>query len=223
MSDAQLTLLRHGKSVWNQENRFTGWVDVDLAEAGRQEAAAAAAAMKQAGLHFNAAYASHLKRALATLWVVLEEMELMWLPQCSDWRLNERHYGALQGLDKTETTQKYGEEQVRQWRRSYAMPPPPTTEAYTTAAGIVAPASESLKDIIPRVQEVYQQRIVPLLQQQQSVLIVAHGNSLRALMKIIEGISDEAIMQVEVPTATPHCYRLDSKLQCVDKTILNRN
>lgn len=222
MSGARLALLRHGKSVWNQENRFTGWADVPLADAGRQEAAAAAAAMRGAGLQFDHVFTSCLQRAIATLWIVLEEMQLMWLPQTADWRLNERHYGALQGLDKAQVAQQYGEEQVRQWRRGYASAPPPATEGSPPIAGIAAPASESLKDVIPRVSEAYGQRIAPLLAAQKNVLVVAHGNSLRALIKQLEGIGDDDIMQVEVPTATPWVYQLDGALQPVDKKILSR-
>lgn len=222
MSGAQLTLLRHGKSTWNQENRFTGWADVALAEAGRQEARAAGMAMQAAGLRFDAAYVSNLKRAVATLWTVLEVMDIMWLPQTSDWRLNERHYGALQGLNKAETAAKYGDEQVRRWRRGFDTPPPPLETAPPPLAGIKQPAAESLKDILPRVQAVYQQRLVPHLQRRQSILVVAHGNSLRALIKIIEGISDADIMQVEIATATARLYQLNDELRPTDTRVLNR-
>lgn len=217
---AQLTLLRHGKSVWNKENRFTGWVDVPLAAEGVQEARAAAAAMRRAGLVFDAAFASNLRRALATLWLVLEETEQMWLPQHSDWRLNERHYGALQGLNKEETTAKHGAEQVQKWRRSVGERPPPLTGEQPALAGVQPPTGESLQDVIPRVRAVYEERIAPQLAGGASVLVVAHGNSLRALIKQLEGISEEEIMQVEVATGTPWVYALGADGEVQDKKIL---
>ena len=222
MNRARLTLLRHGKSVWNKKNRFTGWVDVPIAAEGVREARVCATAMRDAGLSFDAAFVSNLKRAIATLWTVLEEMQLMWLPQTSDWRLNERHYGALQGLDKAETAAKYGEAQVRQWRRDYYSPPPPLAVGrQIPLAGVVPPESESLCDVAPRVAAVYEERIAPLLEMRKSVLVVAHGNSLRALIKQLEGVSDDEITQVELATATPWVYVLDDALKPVEKKIFN--
>lgn len=223
MSKAQLTLLRHGKSVWNKKNRFTGWVDVPLAAEGVQEARACAVAMHDAGLSFDAAFVSNLKRAITTLWTVLEEMQLMWLPQTSDWRLNERHYGALQGLNKAETAAKYGEAKVQQWRRGYYSPLPPlAVGGQVPLAGVVPPEGESLCDVVPRVVAVYEERIVPLLEARKSVLVVAHSNSLRALIKELENIGDDEIMQVELATATPWVYMLDDALKPVEKKILSR-
>ena len=222
MSHAQLTLLRHGKSVWNKENRFTGWVDVALAEEGRQEVRAAAAAILEQGLSFDAAFVSSLRRAISSLWLVLEEMDIQWVPQVSDWRLNERHYGALQGLDKNEVIAQYGAEQVQQWRRGFAVPLPPLTTAQPLLAGREPPTGESLQDIVPRVAAVYHDSIVPLLAEGKRVLVVAHGNSLRALIRLIEQISDEDIMAVEVGTATPWVYALDSRLQILNRKIITR-
>ena len=220
---ARLTLLRHGESVWNKENRFTGWVDVPLSPNGEAEAKAAAAAITAAGLSFNIAYVSRLRRAIQTLWLVLDEMDIMWLPQRSDWRLNERHYGALQGLNKAETAARYGNEQIKKWRRGYATTPPPASPSDTAAAtddGVETPRGESLQAVVPRVAAVYNEHIVPLLAARQNVLIVAHGNSLRALIKTLDNISDDDIVDEEVPTGKPLLYDLNADLKPVFRRFL---
>lgn len=219
-SPPRLTLLRHGKSVWNQQNRFTGWEDVPLSPAGIAEARAAARAMRRANLAFDMALVSNLKRAIATLWLVLEEMDTMWLPQTSDWRLNERHYGALQGKNKAEATAEHGAEQIHQWRRGITTPPPPHPGPQPLLAGVPPPTGESLQDILPRLRAVYTDRITPALTAGQSVLIVAHGNSLRALIKLIENTDDTAITQTELPTATPWTYQFTPALTPTQKRIL---
>lgn len=216
MPFAQLNLLRHGQSVWNQQNKFTGWEDVALCARGVEEAKAAAERMRDEQININCVFTSCLRRAIATAWIVLDELNLMWLPQQADWRLNERHYGALQGKNKAEVAAQHGEEQVRQWRRSYNTPPPPLTEPMRNPpacyAGVQIPTSESLQMIIPRVQAVYEQRIIPQLQARQNVLIVAHGNTIRALVKILENTSDNDIMNVEIKTAQRLRYDFDSHL-----------
>ena len=221
MAHAQLTLLRHGKSVWNEENRFTGWADVPLAETGIKEAQAAAAACLANGITFDFTCTSYLRRAIQTLWVVLDTMDLMWLPQQTDWRFNERHYGALQGQNKATATAQYGDEQVHTWRRSYATLPPllttPQTPPDARYAKITMPTGESLADVVPRVSTAFDEHIVPLLRQQQRVLLVAHGNALRALIKRLENIGDEDIMQQEISTGKPLLYELDETLTPVSK------
>lgn len=217
---ARLTLLRHGESVWNRENRFTGWVDVPLSENGEFEARAAAALISTAGLSFSVAYVSHLRRAIQTLWLVLDELNLMWLPQRGDWRLNERHYGALQGLNKAETAARYSDEQVKQWRRGYATPPPPSPPQEAAADGVPPPRGESLRDVVPRVRAAYDERIAPALVARQNVLVVAHGNSLRALIKTLDAVSDEDIVNEEVPTGKPLLYELDADLKSLSRRFL---
>ncbi|MFA5990530.1 MAG: 2,3-diphosphoglycerate-dependent phosphoglycerate mutase [Sphingomonas sp.] len=223
-----LVLIRHGQSAWNLENRFTGWWDVDVTEQGAAEARAAGRLMAAKGLDFDQCFTSMQTRAIKTLNLALEEMGRLWLPVEKDWRLNERHYGALTGLDKAETAAKHGEEQVKIWRRSFDVPPPPmapggafdlsTDRRY---AGIAVPATESLKDTIARVLPYWQSRIAPALAAGQRVLISAHGNSLRALVKHLSGISDEEITGLEIPTGQPIVYRLDAALNAVERYYLH--
>ncbi len=218
----KLVLLRHGQSVWNKENRFTGWADVDLSERGVAEAQAAGRAMAADGLDFDLCYASVLKRAIKTLWLSLETMDRMWLPIQHDWRLNERHYGGLQGLNKAETAKKYGDDQVFVWRRSYDTPPPPleandprsqaNDPRYRAIAGKV-PLSESLKDTINRTLPFWHETIAPSIKSGKRVLIAAHGNSLRGLVKYLDNLSDEEITKVEIPTGRPLVYELDGNLK----------
>lgn len=211
-----LVLIRHGQSEWNLENRFTGWTDVDLTEQGVREAVDGARLLKEAGLTFDVAHTSLLKRAIRTLWLVQDEMDLMWLPVFKTWRLNERHYGALQGLNKSETAAKYGDEQVKIWRRSFDVRPPllqPGDErdphgqpAYRTVPADQLPLGESLKDTIARTVPYFKEEIAPRLLAGQQVLIAAHGNSLRALVKEFDGLSDEEIAGVNIPTGVPLLY-----------------
>ncbi len=218
-----VVLLRHGQSVWNQQNRFTGWVDVDLTDKGRAEAKTAGELLKAEGLSFDIAYTSLLKRAIRTLWMTLDEMDLMWIPVVRRWRLNERHYGALAGLNKAETAEKYGDEQVLVWRRSYATPPPalePTDERhpkfdprYADLGPEAQPASECLKDVVERFLPVWEEEIGPVIRSGKRVLITAHGNSLRALVKHLDGISDEDIVGLNIPTGVPLVYELDADLK----------
>lgn len=218
----KLVLLRHGQSVWNKENRFTGWADVDLSERGVAEAQAAGRAMAADGLDFDLCYVSVLKRAIKTLWLSLETMDRMWLPIQHDWRLNERHYGGLQGLNKAETAQKYGDDQVFIWRRSFDTPPPaleaddPRSQAddprYRAIKGKV-PLTESLKDTIARVLPYYEAAIAPALRAGETVLVAAHGNSLRALVKYLDNMSDEDVVGLNIPTGIPLRYDLDGDLR----------
>ena len=217
-----LVFLRHGQSTWNKENRFTGWVDVPLSELGLQEAHEAARLLSDGGYTFDLAYTSVLKRAIKTLWIVLEEMDLMWIPVYRSWRLNERHYGALQGLNKKETAVRHGLEQVRQWRRSYDVPPPalkPDDSQFPgnqpRYAGILPdtlPLTESLYDTLERVLPYWHETIVPTIQAGKRVLIAAHGNSLRALMKYLDNIPDEDIVGITIPTGVPLIYELEDDL-----------
>jgi 2,3-bisphosphoglycerate-dependent phosphoglycerate mutase len=217
-----LVLLRHGESDWNQKNLFTGWTDVDLTTRGEQEARQAGRTLAAAGITFDIAFTSVLTRAIRTLWLVLDEMRIVWIPVEKSWRLNERHYGALQGLDKAETTAKYGEAQVKVWRRSYDIPPPALDESderhprhdrrYARLEPGMLPGTESLATTLARVQPYWQDRIVPELLQGRHVLVAAHGNSLRALVKMIEGISDEEITELNIPTGVPRLYELDTNL-----------
>ncbi len=217
----KLVLVRHGQSTWNLENLFTGWVDVDLSELGREEARAAGRLLRDEGFEFDLAFTSVLKRAIRTLWIMLDEMDRMWIPVERDWRLNERHYGALQGLDKAETTAKFGAEQVRIWRRSYDLPPPPLSAddarhprfdaRYRGVPASELPSTESLKDTLGRVEPCWRERVAPALADGRDVLIVAHGNSLRALVKMLDGISDAAIVELNIPTGVPILYELDSR------------
>lgn len=207
-----LALLRHGQSEWNLQNRFTGWVDVDLTDEGRAEAKRAGALLKATGVRWAAAYTSVQKRAIRTLDIALDEMDMMWLPVIKDWRLNERHYGGLTGLDKKETAAKHGDEQVKIWRRSFDTPPPPidpdsphnpARDPRYAGLGDKIPATESLKSTLARVAPVFETEIAPRLKKGQSLLIAAHGNSLRALVKLLLGVSDEDIVEVEIPTGNP--------------------
>ncbi len=215
----KLVLLRHGQSQWNLENRFTGWKDVDLTEQGRNEAREAGRLLQAEGFEFDAAYTSVLKRAIRTLWIALDEMDLMWLPVHRRWRLNERHYGALQGLNKAETAEKHGADQVKIWRRSFDVPPPPLDEGderlpendarYAGVAKNDLPRSEALKNTVDRFLPCWFDEILPAMQSGQKVLICAHGNSLRALVMHLDGISREDIVELNIPTGIPLVYELD--------------
>ena len=216
----RLVLLRHGESVWNSENRFTGWTDVDLSPRGIDEAAASGRLLKSEGYRFDVAFTSVLKRAVRTLWIALDELDQMWLPVHKDWRLNERHYGALQGLNKAEMAAKFGEKQVLVWRRSYDTPPPELDAADPRYEGgdpryqgIAVPRSECLKDTVARVIPYWNDTLAPAIRAGRRVLIAAHGNSLRALIKYLDGISDEAIVRENVPTGMPLVYELDDSLK----------
>jgi 2,3-bisphosphoglycerate-dependent phosphoglycerate mutase len=221
----KLVLLRHGESIWNKENRFTGWVDVDLSQKGREEAVAAGRILQKEGYSFDVAYTSLLKRAIKTLWLVLEEMDLMWIAVHRSWRLNERHYGALQGLNKAETAQKHGAEQVQIWRRSYAIRPPALTPEdplypgkdprYTSLAPAEIPLTECLKDTVDRFLPYWHSTIAPAVSTGQRVLIAAHGNSLRALIKYLDHISDDDIVGRNIPTGIPLVYELSDDLSPV--------
>jgi 2,3-bisphosphoglycerate-dependent phosphoglycerate mutase len=218
-----LVLVRHGQSEWNLKNLFTGWTDVDLTEHGVAEARLAGQMLKDEGYAFDIAFTSVLTRAIRTLWLILDEMDLMWIPVVRDWRLNERHYGDLQGLDKAETTKRHGADQVKIWRRSYATPPPPLSEEdarhpqhdprYGRLARTDLPATESLKSTLDRVAPCWDQAIAPELLAGRNVLIAAHGNSLRALVKMLEGISEQDITEFNIPTGIPRLYELDSDLR----------
>ena len=217
----KLILCRHGESEWNLENRFTGWADVNLSPKGEQEAKDAGLTLKHEQLSFDLAYTSVLKRATRTLWIMLEEMGLTWIPVINAWELNERHYGALQGLNKSQVAAEYGEEQVQIWRRSYDTPPPALNDdderhprfeiRYASVSDL--PASESLKDTLLRVKPYWQTKIIPSLLGNQDVLIVAHGNSLRAMVKMIENISDKEIMNFNIPTGIPLAYEFNENLK----------
>jgi 2,3-bisphosphoglycerate-dependent phosphoglycerate mutase len=219
----KLVLLRHGESQWNLDNRFTGWTDVDLTENGCREARAAGELLKREGYAFDIAYTSVLKRAIRTLWIGLDAMDLMWLPVVHSWRLNERHYGALQGLNKAETAARFGEEQVLVWRRAYAIAPEPLLPGDPRWAGSdpryrhlkpeEIPATECLKDTVARVVPFWKDSIAPALSRGRRVLVAAHGNSLRALIKYLDKVSDEDIVGVNIPTARPLVYELDADLR----------
>jgi len=216
----KVVLLRHGESQWNRENRFTGWTDVDLSEAGIAEARAGGRLLKAGGYAFDLAYTSVLKRAIRTLWIALDELGQMWLPVQKDWRLNERHYGDLQGLNKAEMAAKFGDQQVLVWRRSYDTPPPelkPGDARYEGKdpryAGIKVPLTECLKDTVERVVPYWESVIAPTVRAGKRVLIAAHGNSLRALVKHLDGISDDAIVKLNIPTGIPLVYELDERMK----------
>ncbi len=221
----KLVLMRHGESLWNRENRFTGWTDVDLSEQGRQEAQHAAAMLKEHGLSFDVAYTSELKRAIRTLWIVLDGMDLMWIPAHCSWRLNERHYGALQGLNKRDTTEKYGLEQVQRWRRSYDVRPPALAQTdckqlrsdprYANLRDDELPSTESLKDTLIRVIHYWNETILQDLRDSKRVLISAHGNSIRAMVKYLDKVSDDRIASIDIPTGVPLVYELDANLKPV--------
>lgn len=222
MKKVKLTLLRHGESVWNKENRFTGWTDVDLSDLGIVEAQKAGKTLKSEGYSFDIAFTSVLKRAVRTLWIVLDEIDQMWIPIENSWRLNERHYGALQGLNKTETAKRFGENQVFLWRRSYNIRPPsldPTNKRYPGSdlryRGLderILPLAESLKDTVERFLPYWHESIAPVIKSEKRVIIVAHGNSLRALVKYLDHISDEDIVSLNIPTGIPLVYELDDNL-----------
>ena len=219
----KLVLLRHGESTWNLENRFTGWTDVDLTPKGVAEAHEAAHLLKEAGHTFDVAFVSVLKRAIRTLWIVLDDMDRMWLPVHGSWRLNERHYGALQGLNKAETAAKYGEAQVLAWRRSYSEPPPPLTPdderhpshdpRYADLSPDELPLGESLQDTVARFLPYWHECIAPAVREGKKVLIAAHGNSLRALVKYLDEVSEEEIVKLNIPTGIPLVYELGNDLK----------
>lgn len=219
----KLVLLRHGQSTWNKENRFTGWTDVDLTEQGVEEARRSGRQLREDGFSFDLAYTSVLKRAIRTLWLTLEELDQMWLPVHRHWRLNERHYGNLQGLNKAETAEKYGDEQVHTWRRSYATPPPPLDAKderfpgkdprYADVGKADIPLSESLKNTVDRFLPIWHETIAPSIKAGKRTLIVAHGNSLRALVKYLDKVSDSEITGLNIPTGIPLIYELDDDLK----------
>ncbi|MBI4296795.1 MAG: 2,3-diphosphoglycerate-dependent phosphoglycerate mutase [Chloroflexi bacterium] len=219
----QMVLVRHGESTWNSENRFTGWTDVDLSEKGIMEARKAGQTLRQRGFDFDVAYTSVLKRAVRTLWIIMDEMDLMWLPVFRSWRLNERHYGALQGLNKAEMAQKYGEKQVLLWRRSYSIQPPPLDRSdprypgfdrrYRELDGKDVPVTESLKDTVSRFLPYWHNVLAPAITSGKRVIISAHGNSLRALVKYLDNISDEEIVDLNIPTGIPLVYEMDDNLK----------
>jgi 2,3-bisphosphoglycerate-dependent phosphoglycerate mutase len=226
----RLVLLRHGQSTWNKENRFTGWTDVPLTDLGREEARAAGRLLKAEGLGFDFVYTSVLKRAIWTSILALDELDAQWLPVERSWRLNERHYGALQGLNKSETAAKHGEEQVKVWRRAYATAPPPLDAnderspardpRYKDLAPSELPLTESLKDTVARFLPYWQSSIAPRIKSGERVLIAAHGNSLRALVKFLDGISDENIVELNIPTGIPLIYELDENLKPIKSDYL---
>jgi 2,3-bisphosphoglycerate-dependent phosphoglycerate mutase len=219
----KLVLLRHGESIWNKENLFTGWTDVDLSDQGKAEAKRAGELLKAEGFSFDVAFTSVLKRAIRTLWITLDELDLMWIPVKHSWRLNERHYGALQGLNKAQTAAIYGEKQVLVWRRSYDVPPPALEESdprypgrdprYRDLSRSELPVTECLKDTVARFLLYWHQAIVPVLQSGKKVIIAAHGNSLRALVKYLDEISDQDIVGLNIPTGVPLVYELDERLK----------
>jgi len=219
----KLVLLRHGESIWNKENRFTGWTDVDLSERGREEARDAGRLLKDEGFAFDVAFTSVLKRAIRTLWIALDEMDRMWLPVRNSWRLNERHYGALQGLNKAETAAKFGEQQVKIWRRSYDIAPPVLEKSdprfpgndprYRELNEQELPLTECLKDTVARFLPLWNSAIAPEVKSAKRVIIAAHGNSLRALIKYLDKVSDQAIVELNIPTGIPLVYELDANLE----------
>ena len=219
----KLVLLRHGESVWNQENRFTGWTDVGLSEKGIEEAKAAGDLLRREGYDFDLAFTSVLKRAIKTLWIVLEDMDRMWIPTQKSWRLNERHYGALQGLNKAETAAKFGDAQVKIWRRAYDTPPPPLDDGdprleindprYAEVERVAFPRTECLKDTVVRFLPYWHAAIAPAVRSGKRIIIAAHGNSLRALVKYLDNVSDADIVELNIPTGQPLVYELDSELK----------
>ena len=225
-----LVLLRHGQSQWNLENRFTGWVDVDLTAQGQQEARAAGELLRAKGYQFDLAFTSVLKRAIRTLWITLDSLDQMWIPVRNEWRLNERHYGALTGLNKSETAAKFGEEQVLKWRRAYDVRPDPLTpeheywpgkdKRYAAIDPALLPATECLKDTIERVIPAWENTIAPAVRSGQRILISAHGNSIRALIKYLENMSEADILALNIPTAQPLVIRLDERMKFIDRQYL---
>lgn len=226
----QLAMIRHGESSWNRENRFTGWIDVDLSEVGVEQARRGGDLLREEGIEFHHAFTSVLKRAIRTLWIALERMDRMWLPQTGNWRLNERHYGALQGLNKKETSDQFGPEQVFAWRRSYDTPPPALEldddrhprfdPRYAAMAPEQIPSTECLKDVVTRALPYWYDAIVPDLRAGKTVLVGAHGNSLRALVKHFDGISDEEIAELNIPTGIPLVYELGDDLRPISSRYL---
>jgi 2,3-bisphosphoglycerate-dependent phosphoglycerate mutase len=226
----KLVLIRHGESTWNLENRFTGWTDVPLTATGVAQAREAGRLLREAGFEFDVAYTSVLKRAIWTLWHCLDEMDRTWLPVHNDWRLNERHYGALQGLNKADMAREYGEEQVLVWRRSYDVPPPPLAaddprwergdRRYAALTAQQMPLTECLKDTVARVLPCWQERLAPAIRSGQRVVVVAHGNSMRALVKMLDGVSDQDIVGVNIPNGIPLVYELDAELRPIGSRYL---
>jgi len=221
----KIVLVRHGESAWNKENRFTGWTDVDLSEKGIEEVKKAGATLKNEGYTFDVAFTSVLKRAIRTLWIIQDELDELWIPVYKSWRMNERHYGALQGLNKAETAAKFGEEQVKIWRRSYDIRPPELTEndprfpgkdpRYSNVPKKELPLTECLKDTVARVLPYWHNEVAPVIKAGKKVIIAAHGNSLRALVKYLDEMSEQDIIQLNIPTAVPLVYELDDKLKPV--------
>jgi 2,3-bisphosphoglycerate-dependent phosphoglycerate mutase len=226
----KLVIVRHGESTWNKENRFTGWTDVDLSEKGRQEAREGGQVLKEEGYTFDVAYTSVLKRAIRTLWIIQDEMDLMWIPVHACWQLNERHYGALQGMNKAETAAQFGEEQVKIWRRSYDIPPPALTPdderypgrdpRYKSLSQRDLPLTECLKDTVARVLPLWNTTIAPAIREGRKVLIAAHGNSLRALVMYLDKVSETDILELNIPTGMPLVYELDGELKPVKRYYL---
>ena len=226
----KLVLLRHGESIWNRENLFTGWTDVDLSDTGRAEAASAGRILKEEGFDFDVCFTSYLKRAIHTLNIVLEKMDREWLPVIKTWKFNERHYGALQGLNKSETAAKFGEDQVKVWRRSYDVPPPSLdpndarnpalNEQYRSIPEHLLPLTESLKETVERAVPYFEEEVKPRMIAGERVIIAAHGNSLRALVKVFEGLSDEEIVGVNIPTGVPLVYEFDDDMNVLSKRYL---
>jgi len=225
----KLVLIRHGQSQWNLDNRFSGWADVDLTPQGIAEAKEAGAALKQAGYQFDVAHTSVLKRCVRTLWGVQEALDQMWIPVLTDWRLNERHYGALTGLNKAETAARYGEDQVKIWRRSYDTPPPPLERSanealhdprYAALDPAQIPDTECLKDTVARVLPYWHEVLAPAIRSGQRVLVVAHGNSMRALVKYLDGISDDDIVELNIPNGIPLVYEFDAELRPIRREYL---
>lgn len=221
----KLVLIRHGESTWNKENRFTGWTDVDLSERGVKEAIEAGKTLREAGFHFKVAYTSYLTRAIRTLWLIQEQMDLLWIPVYKSWRLNEKHYGMLQGLNKSEMAEKYGDAQVLIWRRSYDVPPPPIEEndprhprfdrRYADLEPSQIPATEALKDTVERIVPYWKSDISKSLQEHREVLVSAHGNSLRGIVKYLKNISDQDIVSLNLPTGIPYIFEFDEKMNLV--------
>ncbi len=221
----RLVLLRHGESTWNKENRFTGWTDVDLSPKGVEEAKEAGKTLRENGFHFDIAFTSYLRRAIKTLWLALEEMDQMWIPVEKSWRLNEKHYGALQGLNKSETAKKYGDEKVLMWRRSYDIPPealaetdprhPIHEEKYKLLTAAERPATEALKDTIERLIPYWENEIKPALRKYDTVLVAAHGNSLRGIVKYLKNMSEAEIIAFNIPTGIPYVFEFDEKMNLV--------
>ena len=226
----KVVLLRHGESTWNKENRFTGWTDVDLSDRGRDEAKEAGRLLCEGGYVFDIAFTSVLKRAIRTLWIALDQLDLMWIPVTKDWRLNERHYGGLQGLNKAETAAKHGEEQTKIWRRSYDIPPPPLTPdderfpgrdpRYATLTPQELPLTETLKDTVARFLPYWHATIAPQIKSGKRVLIAAHGNSLRALVKYLDDVDEKTIVELNIPTGIPLVYELDDDLKPIRRYYL---